>query len=82
MFPRKIVAESKLDVLLEGVEVQQADRRELSSFFDISVSMALVRKREKDERSVLTCTKSDRVALKYEMGKYHFRHIFVARWGA
>jgi len=34
-------------------------RREIYSFFDTSVSMALVQKREKGGRSVLACAKSD-----------------------
>ena len=35
-------------------------RREIYSFFDTSISIALVQKREKDGRSVLACAKSDR----------------------
>ena len=35
-------------------------RREIYSFFDTSITMALVQKREKDGRSVLACAKSDR----------------------
>ena len=45
-------------MFLEGFSVQQL-RREQSSSFTNSISMTLVQKREKDERCVLTCEKSE-----------------------
>ena len=35
-------------------------RREIYSFFDTSISIALLQKREKDGRSLLACARSDR----------------------